>query len=195
MGEGGGGRDKVNYNRFCVRDRGIRCEKMRGREWQRVVGAVHETANGRKMNHKGNRMKENTNEEQMRAKSTLKGLCSSTGTTFITWPMKIAFSPCEVGAGLPGYISYPTCSTSREKCSSGPNCLTRRLMTTSAMGVQKKICLQCPYIEALWRNWSMSLGINVIIIIAVHCTSKRNKIWWRDLDVQIRSKQVNWCLC
>lgn len=78
----------------------------------------------------------------------------------------------------------------REKRSSGPNCLTRRLMTTSATGPRKKICLQCPYIEALWLNWSVSLGINVIIIMVVHCVLKSNQICWGDLGVKIRNVRM-----
>lgn len=62
------------------------------REWQRVVGPENLTGGERKMNEKGNRMKENTHGERMRArKRAPKGRCTSTDTTFITWPMKIAF--------------------------------------------------------------------------------------------------------
>lgn len=40
-------------------------------------------------------------------------------------------------------------------------------------GEKKKIRLECPHIEALWQNWSVSLGINVIIITV--CASRIGK--------------------
>lgn len=58
----------------------------------------------RKMNEKCNRMKENTNGERMRArKRTPKGRCTSIDTTFITWPMKIAFFTLR-GGGWPSEL-------------------------------------------------------------------------------------------
>jgi len=55
-----GERDKVNYNRFCVRDRGSRWEEESDREWwdQRMTWR-----GWRKVNKMRNRMKENTNGE------------------------------------------------------------------------------------------------------------------------------------
>ena len=88
------------------------------------------------------------------------------------------------GLAFPATSHIKPCSTPREKRSSGPNCLTRRLMTTSATGPQKKkMCLQCPHMETLWQNWSVSLGINVISVTVVHCVLGRNKICWGDLGV------------
>lgn len=62
------------------------------------------------------------------------------------------FSPNNEGSRIPGYILYSLRSTAGEKRSSGLNCFTRRLITTSHSGPQRYVCS-----EALRWNWCMSL--------------------------------------
>lgn len=97
-----------------------------------------------------NRMKGNTNGVQMRARNSGAGtMYRHTHQTHQMASKNGPFQPVKKMLAFLSTCHIHSAQLLERKHSSAPNCLTRRLMTTSAMGPQRKICEQRPYIEVL----------------------------------------------
>ena len=95
------------------------------------------------------------------------------------------FHLAKRGVGLPSYISHPPCSSPGEKDSSGPNCLTRRLMTSSATGPREKDLSETSSYRSPVAELERVIGNKCNHYYG--CALRRNQICCSDTSVKIRS--------